>query len=422
MEHRDKHARTRVAVALASAFGLHSMPMGVSRPAMMGSRPSGASGGGSKKFVYQERPPEATAAQANQSTGGFDKIVRSDVVEYQVHDNNGIRFCPPTWENPKHWALELHVHYNIGPDGNTYLCPALMKDVFARIGLELPDHVKDGRCAACDERLQAVEASEEDYVKALKPSKRYGAWVVDRKEEDKFVLFWSYAASIDKDINGRLQGKRGGVLKIDHPEEGYDVLFKREGEKKKSKYVGIDIERDSGPIFSDAAKQEKVIDYILDNPIPAVLNFYPYDYIAKQLTGGAPHNDDAGGGEQREQQQTQEPASTRPRVGAAASPAATTSGRPRVGQPASAPAEESGPVIADAPSWDEAHEMPIDDLYGFADEAKIVFPEDREFKSETEVRDFVCEQAGIKPPAKAEPEPPPPAATGSWRDRLHKRG
>src|SRR3954465_2263903 len=35
---------------------------------------------------------------------------------------NTVRFYPPTWDNYQHWAYDIFLHRNIGPDNGSYLC------------------------------------------------------------------------------------------------------------------------------------------------------------------------------------------------------------------------------------------------------------------------------------------------------------
>jgi hypothetical protein len=114
-------------------------------------------------------------------------------------------------------------------------------------------------------------------------------WIIDRNNEKDGPKFWDMSWTMDKDIASLSINKRTGeALLIDDPENGYDFEFVREGKGLNTRYIGKQISRQSSPISDDERQQEVWLEFITENPIPDVLNFYSYDYIAKIFTGRKP--------------------------------------------------------------------------------------------------------------------------------------
>ncbi len=88
-------------------------------------------------------------------------------------------------------------------------------------------------------------------------------------------------SGVDKDT--------GEVLPIDHPEDGYDVTFEKNGTGMKTRYEGVSIARRSSPL----GKREW-LEFAMDNPIPDQLVYYPYEHIAKAFGGKSAHSSDRG--------------------------------------------------------------------------------------------------------------------------------
>ena len=228
-----------------------------------------------KRFVYKggERTVEDVTRFSKQSGGTYDSFINPDIPTYKPREGDcAIRILPMTWEDTEKWGPGWHigvtVHYGVGPDEGTYLCL---------------DKMKGEPCPVCEARRDAVDADEAD---ALRTSWRALCWVVDRDNEKAGPMVWSMPISVFRDINVRSVDKRTkGVILIDDPDEGYDVLFSRAGSGVRTKYTSIEVERDPTPILADQKRQQKWEDFILDNPLPDLLNFFEYEYIEKVLFG-----------------------------------------------------------------------------------------------------------------------------------------
>lgn len=226
-------------------------------------------------YVYQgaRRKVEDVMRRSKQAGSTFDGYLDSNVPMFKAKEGDvEVRILPPTWDVTGPWGdgwhIEIYLHYNVGMDDATYLCRNKMKGE---------------PCPVCEARNAAVD---EEEAAALKPSWRALAWVIDRHNEKAGPQVWSMPATLFREINGRsVDKKTEEVIPIDHPEQGYDVLFTREGSKLRTKYGAVEITRDPCPIHDDERLQQRWMDYIVANPLPDVLQFYDEEHIERVLTG-----------------------------------------------------------------------------------------------------------------------------------------
>jgi hypothetical protein len=229
---------------------------------------------GSKKsaFQYKPRDEKAIKDRAEQKGGTYDGPFKSgfDTWRPKAGDNT-IRILPPTWDDHNHYGYDVWMHRYIGANDGTYICLAKMLNKSCPI------------CAASKEAKAAGEAEE---AKDLAPAKLVVCWILDRDEDKQTPLLYAMSWTMDRDIATRCHDKRSGkLLLIDHPTLGYDVTFRREGVGLKTKYIGISIDRDQTKISEDSREQEQILDYILENPIPSVLQYRDADYLEAALSG-----------------------------------------------------------------------------------------------------------------------------------------
>jgi len=226
------------------------------------------------KFVYRgsERTVESVVRKSKQAGGLYDSFLVSDATMFKPKEGeNCVRIMPPTWEDlDKYgdgWELGVYLHYDVGPDNGAYLCL---------------DKMKGESCPVCEARRQA----DEDEADKLKPSFRSICWVIDRDNEKAGPLIWSLPITLFREINQRSVDKKTNTpILIDDPEEGYDLVFNRAGEKVKTKYTAVEVSRDPTPLHDDERLQQRWLDYITENPLPAMLNFFDAEHIEKVLFG-----------------------------------------------------------------------------------------------------------------------------------------
>ena len=223
-----------------------------------------------KKFEYRKRSSEQVKERANQSANKFDGILKDGIQNFKVNDgDNSIRILPPTWENADHYGYDVHVHYNIGPDNQQYLCLQKMKNE---------------ACPICEEKKRAVASGDAEYAKQLEPTRRVLIYLIDRQKEKEGIKVWSMPWTLDRDFSILSTDKKTGEnLYIDDPEDGYDIEFERKGKPPKVEYLGIQIARRSSSLDNDSA-----LEHAIEKPLPEVLNFFDYDHIKNVFSGGTP--------------------------------------------------------------------------------------------------------------------------------------
>lgn len=238
-----------------------------------------AASGRSAGFVYKRRDPSALKDRAEQTGGRFDSPFKQgfDTFRPKVGDNL-IRILPPTWDDFEHYAYDLYMHRYIGQDSSSYLCLNKM------LGKQ---------CPICDAAKASKDAGEVDEAKQLAYAKLACAWIIDRDDEQKeHPILYPMGWTMDRDIAALCWNKRTGkALAIDHPSEGFDITIKRTGQGLMTRYFGIAVDRDPSYIDEDEAAQERILEYIMANPVPDTLNYYDADYLTKVLSGATSEKD-----------------------------------------------------------------------------------------------------------------------------------
>lgn len=233
-------------------------------------------------FVYKPRDTKTVKDRANRTGGGFDSPFKQGFDTYTPSQgDNAIRYLPPTWDDSDHYGYTVFMHFGIGPGfGSAYLCAKKMLNK---------------KCPVCEAQKEAADAGEKDEASALRPSERVISWVLDRNGDDpeKPVLY-NQSWTQDRDVTALCVNDRTGeILMIDHPDKGFDVIFKRKGTGLKTDYYGWQIERSDSSIADSDKVQSAILDYVYENPIPTVLNFYEYDYLKGVLSGTVEAKDEA---------------------------------------------------------------------------------------------------------------------------------
>lgn len=217
--------------------------------------------------------------RANQRGGEFDSVVKDRYANFSPKGGTKykIRVLPPTWPNPRHYGYDAWVHYNVGAENQSYLC--------------LEKHGK-GTCPVCREIRKDPELGKGEG--SMKAKRRVTMWIIDRDHEDDGPKVWLCPWTLDRDISGRSQNEdTQQALSIANPNEGYDVKFKREGEKLQTKYEQVEIVRSSTPLSDDDETIAKWRKFVKAHPLPDVLDFRDPAYIDKILTGEDEEEPDA---------------------------------------------------------------------------------------------------------------------------------
>lgn len=230
-------------------------------------------------FVYRERSADAVKKRAERKGGRFDSIFKQSFDSWRPKVGaNRIRILPPTWDDFDHYGFRIFVHRFIGPDNSTYLCPSKMLNK---------------KCPICAAVKETRDAGEEEEAKRMSAVEQFVYWVLDRDEKDPSPELTAFSWTMDRDIAKlTIDDRTGKILLIDHPDDGFDLTFDRDGQGMKTRYSAYRIDRESSPISEDEAEQEEVLSLISKNPIPDCLQYYPPDYLQRMLDGTASEKDE----------------------------------------------------------------------------------------------------------------------------------
>lgn len=227
------------------------------------------------KYRGGDRTSEDVSKRAKMSGGSYDSYLSADAPFFKAREGeNTIRVMPPTWDDKKTWGngweIVVWLHRNVGPDNGTYLCL---------------DKMKGEECPICEARRSAVDDEEAD---ALRVQPRPICYIIDRDSEKSGPQIMGMPMTLFRDINTRsVDKKTGDLILIDGDKDGYgyDVMFNREGTDKRTKYAGVEIDREETPLCDDKKKEDRWLDFIEDHPLPDMLVFYDAEHINKVLYG-----------------------------------------------------------------------------------------------------------------------------------------
>lgn len=241
------------------------------------------------KFKRKAPSQETVKKRATQSGGGFDSYIKGDVPKYKVSDGkNTVRIISAPMINKEvwgdegkwgdSWGIVVWIHYGIGTDTSTYLCPLKMN--------------KDP-CPIC-ESLPGIATDDEEKAKELKPGPRVLAYVIDRDDEKAGPLVWAMPQSkVEKEIQMRSLDEDQAMLDITDPDEGYDITFTKEGKEKRTTYAGINVARKPSSLSDNPKVQEQWLEFVVENPLPEVLVFYDYKHLEAVYMGKKSTKDEA---------------------------------------------------------------------------------------------------------------------------------
>jgi hypothetical protein len=163
----------------------------------------------------------------------------------------------------------VKIHRDIGVDKQSYLC------------LTENEYSTHKDCPVCTERAEmARRRVDQKEVDALRPNTSLFIYLIDRSNESQGPQLWGMSNRSDAEIISQSLEKRQQLyLPVAHPIDGYDVEFTREGEGLLTRYRGFKVARTSSPLTDDTTRFEEWLNYIEDNPIPDILQFFPAERI-----------------------------------------------------------------------------------------------------------------------------------------------
>ena len=244
-------------------------------------------------FEYKSRSRQDYDRSATESSGNFDAYVQDGVATFKPHDGtNRIRVLPPTFDDPSDFAYTLLVHYGVGADEQTYLCRKMLGD--------------DEECPICDEHKRLMKEGEAEDAGEFKQRKRKGIWLLDRKGDSDDPMFWAAPFSVWKQIILVCKDEDNAVIEIDHPDEGNDITFTKEGSRDRTKYEGIKVGK-TRPILTDTDEMDRVLEYVQENPLDGILNFYDPEYIQGVLEGKSSKRDEEDDDDDDDEEEDEKP-------------------------------------------------------------------------------------------------------------------
>jgi len=155
--------------------------------------------------------------------------------------HNFIAIIPPK-DPTKYFGHLVHVHYNVGPNKNAFVCPTADRNA---------------RCPICEKRAQLEEEDAEvhkDLIYELRPSLRVLFFVVDMKDKStaaEGVQLYDAPNTVNQLVCGASTNPRTGeVIDISDPQEGKIMVFERVGKGRNTKYQNGKIE-DRPPLLPE---------------------------------------------------------------------------------------------------------------------------------------------------------------------------
>lgn len=223
-------------------------------------------------FKYKKRDPALLEKRAEGQTGRFQGIIKNDYKLWRpVKGGNFIRILPPTWDDADHYGLDVFSHYSVGPERATVLCLTRMKSQ---------------PCPICQAKLRADKADDKELSNELRANRQVLVWMVDMKDKAKGPMIAALASTIDENLAKVSIDEEGISYLIDHPENGYNVSFDRDGEGITTKYSGFKLARNPTSI------EQEWLDFVVQNPLPDCLVWRTYDEVKRLFEGGAPEEDE----------------------------------------------------------------------------------------------------------------------------------
>lgn len=236
-------------------------------------------GGKRGGFFSHYRPPPAdhVKRQAERKGGKFDSIFKGNFDTFTPKEgDNTIRVLPAGWEGNTDYAYPAWVHFGIGADESSYLCLRKMKN--------------GATCPICQEVARMKADGEGEDAKRIDCKERMVCWILDRSDRDETPALYSMPATLYKDINALCySSKSGKAIFIDNPDDGYDVIVRRTGTKRNTRYLP-QVDREATVITDDADKYKELEDWVQDNQVPDCLQFFDEEYLEKALSGEIDRN------------------------------------------------------------------------------------------------------------------------------------
>lgn len=228
-----------------------------------------------RKFSYAPMSKDTVEKSSHTKGEGFNQYLKSGITQFRPEKGrNKIRLLPFI-QDGKNMGVgyEIKLIYGVGVDNQTFADPTWL-------GMD-EDPIAEAR-------NEANREGDEKLFKALKPKSRVLHWIIDRNKESEGPMLWSCPVTLNAEIAKQILDEDGMVVPVDHPDEGYDIIFEREGEKLNTEYGGVKIARTSSPVHDDEDIQDEWLEYVEENPLPDLILEFSADYLRKVVEGKTP--------------------------------------------------------------------------------------------------------------------------------------
>lgn len=228
-----------------------------------------------RNFNYRITFASQVKMAENKKSGFYDTVISSDTRIYRAKEGwCSIRILPPTWKDAEHYGFKVFVHTNVGGDNKMFLCLEENADSPSKV------------CPICEERRQLSNQASDEERAALRCYERYIINLIDRDDEAKGIQTWMISGNLNAEISAScIDIRRGTVIDIVDPYDGYDLRFYRQGSQINTKYNGWQASREKSPLSDNEKKMDEWLNLIEKRPIPSLLQFKSAEVISDIFYG-----------------------------------------------------------------------------------------------------------------------------------------
>ncbi len=231
---------------------------------------------------------KSTAAEVNEiltsrPQSSFDSTIEGARMFYPKNGEHIVRILP--WHGQNHFAMgtpltppAIWEHRFVGVHNSNYLCLS---------------HMLRKRCPICEE-ARALQAREPEKAKKIAAKSRLYFYVLDRRSANaNEPQVWNVWDRLHRSILLQTKSSRGDVINPADPNEGYDMVFlKTSTGPQMADYDGFRFDQQPCPIFDDSEAQQKLLEWLMDHPLPSLLHYKTAEYLDEIMTGTSPEHDE----------------------------------------------------------------------------------------------------------------------------------
>jgi hypothetical protein len=167
------------------------------------------------------------------------------------------------------YGLDLFFHRNQGANRDNIVCA---RGMFAT------------PCGVCNMQTGELYEANPDYWASLTPEKKVLMWLLDlmiQEGEENYLepLLWPTPKTLAEEILKQSNNPESGAyLDVSHPKTGVPVYFDRTGERRNTKYSGVQIGTKVWPLPVEIKE--------LITPLSDMVNLLSQEAVAKIVAGG----------------------------------------------------------------------------------------------------------------------------------------